>query len=379
LGCFWQTEIKKTKFANRICGINMSLDMNTVIYHRLKRQFFYESIDKKQYLRLLKLMQPVSPVYNSCPGSPPSLIPRGQYFDDSFLNSKLRSDRKLVKGRFAGGSIGYVFYNDLELYANAFCKPLEKLNYTQQYIFDAIKSAGPLTPRQLKEETGFLNKEIMPALHRLQKAFLVYEDQVDSDWERSWYIFESEMPEVELNELKRIASIKKIILRLLQVNVFLDFNELNCILKISRKFILQTLSQLTDSKTICNIHVQGLGKGFILAKDCNLQKAVPLKNIYVLHQNDPLVVLEKEVLKDMYKGKEVLQYLMIDGRINGALLGHWQIKPHDIENIEIFLPYDEVKARYKEIEEAVYKVYSRSETKIKKFCGEKIDISHREH
>jgi hypothetical protein len=353
----------------------MSLDMNTIIYHRLKRHCFYDSIDKKQYFRLFKLLQPVSPVFNSCPGSPPSLSPRGIYFNDSLLNNKLRSERRLVKGRFAGGCIGYVFYNDLDLYANAFYKPLSRWSYIQEYVFDAIKSSGPLTPKQLKEETGFLNKEIMPALHRLQKAFLVYEDQVDNDWERSWYIFESEMSEIELNEIKRIPSIKQIIVRLLKINVFLDFNELNNILKISRKLLSQIITQLVDSKTICNIHVKGLGKGFILPKDFDLKKGAPSKNIFVLHQGDPLVALEKEVLKDMYKGKEVLQYLMIDGSISGALLGHWQIKAHDIDNIEIFLPYDEVKPRYKEIEEAVYRVYSKTETKIKMLCGEK-DIPH---
>jgi hypothetical protein len=36
---------------------------------------------------------------------------------------------------------------------------------------------GGLTPQQIKEETGLLNQEIMPALHRLQEAFVVYEDR----------------------------------------------------------------------------------------------------------------------------------------------------------------------------------------------------------
>lgn len=40
-----------------------------------------------------------------------------------------------------------------------------------------------------------LVKEITPVLHRLQEAFLVYEDQYDGEWDRSWYRFEEMFPE----------------------------------------------------------------------------------------------------------------------------------------------------------------------------------------
>ena len=43
--------------------------------------------------------------------------------------------------------------------------------------------------KQLKEESGLLVKEITPALHRLQEAFLIYEDQYDGEWDRGWYRF----------------------------------------------------------------------------------------------------------------------------------------------------------------------------------------------
>ena len=39
-----------------------------------------------------------------------------------------------------------------------------------------------------------LVKEITPVLHRLQEAFLVYEDQYDGEWDRSWYRFEEMFP-----------------------------------------------------------------------------------------------------------------------------------------------------------------------------------------
>ena len=352
----------------------MKPDKDTIIYHRLERHCFNDFIANSQYFSLFKLLQPVCPTYNSYPGSPPSLSPRGMYFDDTSLNDILRGDRRLVKGRFAGGSVGYVFKNDLDLYANAFHKPLGNLSYIQKYIFDVVKSSGPLTAKQIKEDTGFLNKEIMPVLHRFQKAFWVYEDQPDNDWDRAWYIFEREIPDVEINEKKRIPSIGKIIIRLLKANVFLTFYELKNTLQMSKKLISQALDYLLASKKISRIFINDLGDGYILSQDLSLKKSVPLNNIFVLHQGDPLVVLEKDVLKNKFYKKEVLQYLMIDGYITGALLGHWQIKAHDISDIEILLQYEKCKSRYREIEEAVYNVYSRAETKIRKFCGRNVKL-----
>ena len=45
------------------------------------------------------------------------------------------------------------------------------------------------------------HKRLMPVLHRLQRAFLVYEDQEDGSWERPWCLFESEWPDVDLERL----------------------------------------------------------------------------------------------------------------------------------------------------------------------------------
>ena len=52
---------------------------------------------------------------------------------------------------------------------------------TQQMLLERIEMFGPYTIGQLKEESGLLVKEITPALHRLQEAFLIYEDQYDGE------------------------------------------------------------------------------------------------------------------------------------------------------------------------------------------------------
>ena len=60
----------------------------------------------------------------------------------------------------------------MALYRKLFAKPtLEQLQ-----ILELIQNAGPFNIQQIKEETGMLVKQITPILHRLQEAFLIYED-----------------------------------------------------------------------------------------------------------------------------------------------------------------------------------------------------------
>jgi hypothetical protein len=108
---------------------------------------------------LIGAIQPISTGPFARPGSPPCLAPRTE-FDDMRATDRLRRDRTLVKGRFQGGGIGYVLARDLGIYANAFRKPLREPSETQGRVLDALRNTGPLTPRQLKEETGLLNKQI---------------------------------------------------------------------------------------------------------------------------------------------------------------------------------------------------------------------------
>ena len=191
------------------------MDKQTILAERLRRQHLITPLeDTAKYEDLFRLLQPVSTMANARPGSPPRLIHRTR-FDDSEITEVWREDWLIVKGRFLGGGIGYVLADELELYGNAFCKPIGLPNAYQNEVLEVIQSAGPLTPRQLKDETGLLNKRIMPALHRLQKAFLVYEDQVSDDWERSWYDFESEWMDIVIEEDRKAPAIAEVLKRFL--------------------------------------------------------------------------------------------------------------------------------------------------------------------
>ncbi len=75
-----------------------------------------------------------------------------------------------------------------------------------------LKREGPMNIGLMKELTGRLVKEITPALHKLQEAFLVFEDQADNEWDRAWYLMEGEFPELNLS-LPRGEAVEAAVLR----------------------------------------------------------------------------------------------------------------------------------------------------------------------
>jgi hypothetical protein len=331
----------------------MALSREAVLAERLRRQGLLKPVETpEEYAALFKALQPVSPPYFSYPGSPPSLVHRAA-FDDQALAADWRQERKIVKGRFLGGTIGYVFSEDLGLYANAFQRPLERLSEAQELVFNTLQHVGPLAPRQIKEETGLLNKEIMPILHRLQEAFLVYEDQVDSDWERAWQVFSQEWPGVSIQPDLCERAAKEVLRRFLHAYVFASVEQIKSWSGWPAKDINHLLKSLEANGVTTARDIDGLGDGWICAEDAALDCKEPLHSVFMLHKADPLVRASTSELKRRFVGLEVLQYLLVDGEFQGAVCGHWRIGPHDVENIVLQLPERERMARKDEIVEAV--------------------------
>lgn len=57
-------------------------------------------------------------------GDPPSLSFRADFNDIEF-NRRRQATRELIKGRFAGGNLGWIEPADLELFAALYIKPLK--------------------------------------------------------------------------------------------------------------------------------------------------------------------------------------------------------------------------------------------------------------
>jgi hypothetical protein len=345
------------------------IDRDTVLAWRLRRQRLIDPIgDESVYADLFRNLQPVSPAANSYPGSPPAL-PHRTEFDDAKTADRLRGRRGIVKGRFLGGTIGYVTADDLALYANAFCKPLGKLSVIQSTVYEAVAGAGPLTPRQIKEETGILNKRIMPALHRLQTAFLVYEDQVETDWERGWYLFESEWPEVILDENRKMKDTCEVLRRFLGVHVFATFEQAKAWSSLPARRLTEAFSILERDGTVESAKLEGIGEGRLLTEDRSLSKDTPGRSVFSLDPSDMLVRSHRIELKKRFAGLEALQYLLIDGSFAGAVVGHWRIGRYDVDDIVLELPHLERKERRSEIIAAVEKRFPPERHRILRCDG----------
>ncbi len=340
-----------------------------ILAERMRRQRIGNPLAAGDDVReLIGAIQPLSTGPFARPGSPPRLVPRCD-FDDTRVTDRLRRDRTLVKGRFQGGGIGYVLARDLEIYANAFRKPLREISEIQGQVLDAVRNTGPLTPRQIKEETGLLNKQIMPTLQRLQTASLVYEDQLDDDWERSWYDFGSEWPDVRVGEEHRESAVAEVLKRFLRAHVFATLEQICDWSKLPARQIERVLASLEAQELVRLCRISDAEEGYCLPGDESQSDDSPPPGVFILHRGDFLVRSHASKLKRRFPGREVLQYLLIDGKLLGAVCGHWGFHPYDIEDIALDLPPQRIEALKSEILEVVRTAYPEPRHRILQLAG----------
>ena len=341
--------------------------------HALATQLTEES----EYIDLFRRCQPVSTIHNTRPGAPPSLSPRTS-FNDQIVTQALRADRRIAKGRFLGGTIGYVLSDDLEIYANVFRKSLAGINDVQLKILDTLRSCGPLPPRLIKEETGLLNKRIMPALHRLQTAFIVYEDQLDEDWERPWSLFEDVWPEIELSEDRYTERAAIVLSRFFDLNVFATKTEVRDWARLPVRVVDRCTEYLSQIGKIEPTMVDGMGSGYRMAESegdstaASRHAGIKQSPVRLLHNADPLVRAHVSALKDRFNKREILHYILIDGEFFGAVVGHWRFAPYDVEDIHLAMPKADRSARKDEIIEEVARIYHAPRHDILAYDGKAI-------
>jgi hypothetical protein len=69
----------------------------------------------------------------------------------------------------------------------------------------------------------------------------------------------------------------------------------------------------------------------------------------------------------------VLQYLMIDGLLWGAVLGHWRFAPYDVEDIILELPARRRSALRDRILRIVREVYRSPRHEILRYAGSRLE------
>ena len=334
--------------------------MNTnMISLRMERQCFIKKADKDEYTALYRDTQPGQNVYWNGFGEPPTLAFRAD-FNDMEFNRNRQLNRQLIKGRFAGGNLGWIVPEDMELFAALYRKPLIEPTVGQRQILELIEKSGPLNIQQIKEETGMLVKQITPILHRLQEAFLIYEDQYDGEWDRGWYKFAEIFPDADLNRYTRLAALKIVLQRFAYRIVWFDTAMAKSFYRIPEKEIRLAVGELVAEDVLA-----ASDSGFLLKSDAELLKRYEpevMNFVYAIHRNDFLYKSHEHILKDMVKSMtegldydhDPLQYLLIDGEFHGASVGHFRNGPYDLNDIVCDLP--DAESRRDEIVQAVRNV-----------------------
>jgi len=130
-----------------------------IVSLRMERQLLDKPADEKEYLALYRDTQPGHNVYWNGFGQPPTLSFRAS-FDDLEYNALRQKNRELIKGRFAGGNLGWIVPEDLELFMTVYEKPLDTMNYAQLRIMETIDRTGPLNIQQRRKKPVFWSRRL---------------------------------------------------------------------------------------------------------------------------------------------------------------------------------------------------------------------------
>jgi hypothetical protein len=349
----------------------LSQEVEIILKARLVAQGLDRRLrDEAAYPELFQRLQPVSPIAMTYPGNPPALVKRTT-FDSGEASDHLRGDRRVVKARFLGGTVGYVLVEDLEDHAVVFRKMPASWTPIECEVLSAVRELGPITPRLLKEETGILAKKVGPALAKLQRAFLVFEDQTETNWERGWSTFSSAFPDLDLDSTDRDEAARRIFTRFFNANIFATLEQVRDWSELPIRDLKTLIEGLAESGSIGAASIDGLGEGWILAGFKPGKRASPF-SVHMLHLQDGLVRTHRTELKRRFAGREILQYLLIDGRFSGAVTGHWRIGPHDVDDIVLELPKKEQTTRKEEILKEVASIYSGERHRILRYGGKRV-------
>ncbi|MBE5774104.1 MAG: hypothetical protein E7337_09245 [Clostridiales bacterium] len=335
------------------------MDHKKIIALRMERQHIASKANEEEYVSLFCDLQPGQNVYWNGFGQPPTLSFRAD-FDDIEFNRMRQMRRELIKGRFAGGNLGWIVEGDVDLFAGLYRKPLDCPTEDQLRILELILNGGPFTIQQIKEETGLLVKQITPILHRLQEAFLIYEDQYDGEWDRGWYRFGEMFPDATLERYSRHEALKIVLRRFARRMVWFDTAMAKSFYRLPEKEIKLAVNALLETGVFT-----GCDGGYVLTEDISAIEnacADGMHFVYAIHRNDVLYKSQEHLLKDWIKpltdrldyDHDPLQYLLIDGEFHGAVVGHFRNGPYDLNDVVCDLP--DAESRRDEIIDAVKEV-----------------------
>jgi len=356
------------------------MNKNKITALRMERQHLTQKATADQYDDLYRDTQPGQNVYWNGFGEPPTLSYRGA-FDDKEYNRLRQQERQLIKGRFQSGNLGWIMPDDIELFAGLYMKPLTKPTELQLMLLELIQREGPMDIPLMKEMTELLVKKITPVLHRLQQAFLIYEDQSDFRWneedsmsgmERDWYQFSEMFPDANLNKYTKHEALKIILQRFAYRHVWFDLEMAKSFYKLSTSEIKKAIATLLEEGVLMEID-----DGYILCEDFEILKNYEAEQpqfIYAMHRNDFLVKSNEHWLKEQFTHiyPDTMYYLLINGEFKGVVAGKFRYTP-EIEDIILDSSYEDVSPSKDKIIQAVRNLCGYK-APIRRYQGEMLEL-----
>ncbi len=335
----------------------------------LDRQRLDCRVGEDDYDALFRALSPVQTEYWSYPGIAPCLDGRAD-FDDRAYNNDRRGGRDIVKGRFMGGTIGYVDRADLALFATLYRDDSPAMSPVEIEVLNCLRHEGPMSVQMMKEVTGLLVKALSPALQKLQAKCLVFEDQVDEQWDRSFYLFEQEFPDVDLTAMTRAQAAEQALLRWVGVCRFATLGGLQAFSRLGSRWLMELTRQLVDNGQLATVCFDGQ-EGFCLAAEraeIEAQQPTAVSGVWALNRNDFLVKMNEPLLKNTFDDNgQTLFYLLIDNVFAGAVKGQFKNGPFVLQDVMLLRPED--AARRDEILDAIYRVNDRQRSPLASFNG----------
>jgi predicted transcriptional regulator len=342
-------------------------------YLSLSRQNLIGRDENDDYEKLFRLMSPVPTLFWTAPGEPPILQHRFD-IDDRTLNNYNRANRTIIKGRFRGGNVGYIYADELPLFMAAYKKGISRFSENDFIVLETLRSEGEMNIEMIKEITGLLSKHISASLQKLQKAFLVYEDQVDGENDRAWYILEDEFQDMDLAAYTREQAMEEVISRFAYLNVFFDESMVKSFTKFTNKDITAALLSMTDKGRLLEVSADGRSC-YILSGDLDEIASAPETipdDIYIMDLNDHLVRSNEAEIKARFDpaSYKTLHYILKQGEFIGIIAGRFTFGPPELEDVKLDLPVEKILEYRQRIIAAVEEKYDPHSTLLLRYCGE---------
>jgi hypothetical protein len=284
------------------------------------------------YLALLPRLAPWRPPAFEFPGLPAYSPDRcandnGSVASARALAESVRRQGLLVKGRFQHGHIAYVPVQGIDRYAAAFTKAIIP-SAQEERIVQTLKQEGPLHKQDLAQLAGIKGRDLSAALTRLQRAFLVFEDQRETEWNNAWFASD-EHPDWLAVPLAQSLARQAVLARWAEGLGFVSaqmaaawsgWPQKECAVHLRELYARDVLSEgyLAESNE----------QGYL----CQWQTPAPVSCLALLDLADPLVLADEWRFKTNLPNP-VLKYLCLDGQLVGVLEGRWGISGHTVTGL----------------------------------------------